>query len=130
MATTITIFVVTQAERQHTINPFHQTYIVSAVETLDCVIDTYCKFTITQSRVATALYESIYRLVLITHQSWGPVAGAIAGKCRSGILGPRSSTMGSTLGPRSRHPCALINPHQPPSTMTKSPSLPRMRPTF
>ena len=35
-------------------------------------------------------YESIYRLVLITHQSRGPVAGAIAGKRRSGILGPRS----------------------------------------
>ena len=35
-------------------------------------------------------YESIYRLVLITHQSRGPVAGAIAGKRRSGILGPCS----------------------------------------
>ena len=37
-----------------------------------------------------ASYESIYRLVLITHQSRGPVAGAIASKRRSGILGPRS----------------------------------------
>ena len=35
-------------------------------------------------------YESIYRLVLLTHQSRGPAAGAIAGKRRSGILGPRS----------------------------------------
>ena len=34
--------------------------------------------------------KSIYRLVLITHQSRGPVAGAIAGKRRSSILGPRS----------------------------------------
>ena len=85
----------------------------------------YCKFTITQSRVATSLYESIYRLVLITHQSWGPVAGAIAGKCRSGILGPRSSTMGSTLGPRSRHPCALINPHQPVTTTIDDDKIPK-----
>jgi hypothetical protein len=32
-------------------------------------------------------YESIYRLVLITHQSRGPVAGAIAGKPRMWYLG-------------------------------------------
>ena len=50
-------------------------------------------------------YESIYRLVLITHQSRGPVAGAIAGK--------RGLDVGSSLSPSLR-----LN--QPPSTTPRA----------
>ena len=56
-------------------------------------------------------YESIYRLVLITQQSQGPVAGAIAGKRRSGILGPRSPLNQPWAR---RWVLALAIPHQPP----------------
>ena len=53
-------------------------------------------------------YESIYRLVLITHQSRGPVAGAIAGKSRIWYLGSCSTLRPSHLNQRCNSFAPLI----------------------